>query len=475
MLDTLESIPAQQQSPALLHDLGSFLSGWDPSRSATDLIAAINERFQPMTSANGAKERKRRGKCMSKRPGQDGSKEYIEGGFYKFRLWVDVPGEAGRRHPGIEICPAKGPGALNKSQREARKREIIAERTGKNKEAVESDGAVTFEEQGRAMLEVMRKRNREPVVEETLANYERALRLHLNPVIGEYPLSAIYNPQLKLVVDSMLKKGLAPSTILDSITVAKAVVGSAVDPRTGEALYPRTWKADIIDLPFLDPDEQNTPEFSREILTGLAAYREPRLRMLFTLDGAMGARIGELVGLEIDKHISPDFRTITISQQGKGRKIEKRVKTRASRREVDLHPDIAAVLKAFVGDRKTGFLFTTRKNTPIASQYVLRHLHRALKALGYTNDMAKSNLAGTHAFRRSRDTYLRNETSCPEGVYKYWLGHAQGRDMSERYDKIKRDRKKRLEWAEICGYGFDLPQSSVVLLYRQKGKDAVAA
>ena len=46
--------------------------------------------------------------------------------------------------------------------------------------------------------------------------------------------------------------------------------------------------------------------------------------------------------------------------------------------------------------------------------------------------------AGNHAFRRFRNTFLRNYTDCPEGLYKYWLGHS-GKDMSDLYDKIKED------------------------------------
>ena len=463
MIDALDSKHAQEHGPALLHDLGSFLSGWDPSRPAIDLIAAINERYQPVTSGNGIRERKRRGKCMSRRPGQDGSQEFKEGGWWKFRLWVDVPGQIKRAHPSIQICPVKGPGTLNKSQREARKRELIAEHTGRNKEVVASEGALTFEKQGEILLEGMRTRRRKPVAASTLANYDLLLRVHLNPVLGKYPLSEIYNPQLKQVVDSLTTKSLAPKTIANVIIVAKAVVGSAVDARTGEALYPRTWKANLIDMPIVDPDEQNTPEFARDTLTGLAANHKPQMRMLFILAGATGVRIAELLGLEIDKHISPDFRTISICQQGINGMIVNRVKKRASRREVDLHPDIAAVLKAFVGERKSGVLFTTRNNTPISYGSVIYHLHSALKALGYINVLAKNKLAGVHAFRRSRDTFLRNETDCPDGIYKFWLGHAVGKDMSELYDKIKRDRQKRLEWAERCGYGFDLPPA--VLLY----------
>lgn len=63
--------------------------------------------------------------------------------------------------------------------------------------------------------------------------------------------------------------------------------------------------------------------------------------------------------------------------------------------------------------------------------------------------------AGNHAFRRFRNTYLRNYTECPEGLYKYWLGHAT-ENMSDLYDKIKEDVQFRRKWAEKCGFGFEL-------------------
>ncbi len=396
---------------------------------------------------------------MSSQPVKNGSKEYIEGGWWKFRARVHVPGQDKRIHLGFRLCPAEGPGALNKYQREALRCRLIAEHTLKYEGTVESEGAVTVEQQGKILLDFLSKRSRGPVSVDCLRQYEWAMRLHINPVIGNYPVSAIFTPQLKLVVNNLMKVGYAASTITWIITVAKAIVGSAVDPRTGEALYPRNWNSDLIDLPFPDPDARNTPVFPPKILTGLAAYSEPRLRMLFTLAAATGARVGELLGIEIDKHISPDFRTITINQQVKcGSKIVEQVKMHVSRREVDLHPDIAAALKAFVGDSKNGLLFRTGRNTPLCFEFVRRHLHCALKPLGYCNEMAQNKLAGTHAFRRSRAAYLRNDTSCPEGIYKYWLGLAVGEEMSERYNNIKRDRKNRLEWAERCGYGFDLPK-----------------
>jgi len=396
---------------------------------------------------------------MSTRTIQNVSKEYIEGGWWKFRLRVCVPDQDKQIRLSFRLCPSEGPGELNKYEREALKRRLIAEHTLKFEDAVESGGSVTVEEQGKILFDLLRRRIRRPVTEAFLRKYECTMRLHINPVIGKYPVSEIFNSQLKLVVNSLIGKGLAVSTMVGIITIAKMIVGSAVDPQTGEALYPRKWNGNLIDLPLRDAEARNIPMFSHEILTGLAWYGEPRLRMLFTLAGATGARVGELLGIEIDKHISLDFRTITINQQvTNGSKAVQQLKTRVGRREVDLHPDIAAALKAFVGDNKNGFLFRTGNNTPLSPGVVRRHLHCALKQLGYSNDMAQNKLAGTHAFRRSRAAYLRNETSCPEAIYKYWLGWAMEAEISERYNNIKHDHKNRLAWAERCGYGFDLPK-----------------
>jgi hypothetical protein len=46
------------------------------------------------------------------------------------------------------------------------------------------------------------------------------------------------------------------------------------------------------------------------------------------------ARIGEALGLEIDKHISSDFRTISIEQKESYCKVEERLKTASAFRKV---------------------------------------------------------------------------------------------------------------------------------------------
>ena len=267
----------------------------------------------------------------------------------------------------------------------------------------------------------------------------------------------VNNSVLKTLVAKMSEGGLSPKTISDNfVPVVRMVVASAVDEQ-GEEIYPRKWNNEFIDLPVVEKDKQNTPSFSADVMTGLARWKKPRERMIFVLCGAAGLRIGEVLGIEIDKHIAPDFLTLYLKQKVRHGKVEQRLKTANGFRLVDLHPTIAWLLQQFVGDRKAGFLFCTRKGRPVSPTNIIRrHLHKALKELKYVNPFTGTHKAGHHAFRRFRNTYLRNYTECPEGLYKYWMGHA-GKDMSDLYDKIKEDVAFRRKWAERCGFGFDLP------------------
>lgn len=286
----------------------------------------------------------------------------------------------------------------------------------------------------------------------------------------------VNNGVLKKLVVIMSKKGLSPKTIENYIQVPKMVVASVIDG-DGNEVYPRKWNHDFIDLPIVDASEQNRPSFSSEIMTGLAKYRWPREQMLFVLAGAAGLRIGEALGIEIDKHLTPDCSTITVEQKARRGRIERRVKTANAKRQVDLNPQVAKLLKGFIGTRTSGFLFPTRNGTPLSLTNVLRrHLHTALKALGYVNAHTGDHKAGTHAFRRFRNTYLKNETSCPKGLRDYWLGNA-GNSMDDLYDMVKDNAAFRKQKAAEYGVGFEPPASIVpnVPKKQSKSKSAKAA
>jgi integrase len=214
-----------------------------------------------------------------------------------------------------------------------------------------------------------------------------------------------------------------------------------------------------MDLPVVDKTKQNTPAFTSEVMKGLAKWKNLTVRMIFILCGAGELRVGEVLGVDIAKHISSDFRTIIIEQKARNCKIEDRVNKNFNAQGRP-SPKCCSSLGEFVGDRKTGLQFASRNGKPLSQSNILkRHLHPALQQLGYVNTATGTHKAGNHAFRRFCNTFLRIRANCPLGLYQFWLGHSEA-SMSALYDKIKEDNSFRLEWAEKCGIGFEL--SSVV-------------
>jgi len=272
-----------------------------------------------------------------------------------------------------------------------------------------------------------------------------------------------------------MAKVLKPGTIQDRIGVIKSVVASAVNTE-GEQLYPRKWNHDFMDVPVVVDRDINAPCFNSEIVSGLARWKDCRARTLFILCAASGLRIGEVLGLDLAKNVSADFRTLRIEQKAFRGEIQERLKTESSYREIDLDPRVAAILKHFAAGRTTGLLFRTRTGKPLRPEEILRtHLHPALRMLGYKNPVTGDHKAGTHAFRRFRETHLGKVEGLPRGIRLFWMGHAE-ESMTDHYNKIKEDRGARKEWAERCGVGFDLPsRGQIVPISRRAREDKLIA
>src|SRR5580700_10101405 len=101
----------------------------DQSGSNNLQFATPNNQDTIATAIPGRK----RGKCMSRRSGQNG---YIErkGNAFHVRFRLDVPGHAARVFKSVRICPVDGPGKLNKFELKRRAQEIVAQ-FGANSEA----------------------------------------------------------------------------------------------------------------------------------------------------------------------------------------------------------------------------------------------------------------------------------------------------------------------------------------------------
>jgi hypothetical protein len=83
------------------------------------------------------------------------------------------------------------------------------------------------------------------------------------------------------------------------------------------------------------------------------------------------------------------------------------------------------MLREFIGERKTGLLFCSRTGKPPQQSNILRRwLHPVLKQLNWKDPESGCTTTGRHAFRRFRNTHLRNFTSTPPSLIKFWLGRA---------------------------------------------------
>ncbi len=350
----------------------------------------------------------------------------------------------------VAICPVSGPGSLTKPERVKKRRQIIAESGADTEEyfkhVVAMDCGVTFRKQADWWLDHAQSRKRKPIKAATALGFTSYINKWLNPNIGELPLSSVNNSVVKDLVAKMAEAGLSPKMINNVIQVVKMVVASAVN-ENGEPIHPRTWNHEFMDLP--EVRNQRQPTHSSDTMTAIAAGSEGRERMLYALLGAAAIRFGEALGIEIDKHISDDCSTLHVRQKAWNGRVQPFLKTENGNRDIDLHPDVAAMLKRFIGNRTSGYLFCSKNGLPLLQSNVLRlSLHPLLEKLGQPK-------SGAHAFRRFRTTWLRKQYA-PEDLIRFWLGHAN-KSVTDMYSKLKEDVAFRKKVAEQVGIGFKLP------------------
>jgi integrase len=379
---------------------------------------------------------------MAARSGQRG---YIEkkNGYWRVRFRIDTPGQLERKHKAVRICPVAGEGALPKTERQRRALEIIAEEGANSRERfqqIEAESCtITFQEQADAWLAASSTRKRKPIKPHTLRSWKSHLAW-LNPRIGKAPLASVNNLALRNLVSGMAEAGFKPKTMLNYLHVVKAMVASLVNEE-GEPVLPRKWNHEFVDLPVVK--NQHQPTLSKEEIERLILDASGWYRVLFCLLAGAGLRIGEALALEVG---DLDGNVLRIRQSLDQRKLDT-PKTDAGTRDVDLAAELASLVRAHIGGRRSGFIFKTRKGGPVIQRNVLRVLHSILKHL----DMPK---LGFHAFRRFRVTHLR-KNRVPEDLIKFWIGHAQ-QSVTDGYSKMKDDIQFRADVAEKVGIGFEL-------------------
>jgi len=289
-----------------------------------------------------------------------------------------------------------------------------------------------------------KRRQWKPIKPSVLARWQSALHNHVLPVLGDLPLSDVKNGAMRTLVERLFAKRLKPSSIRAITQVVKAVVGSAEDA-DGNQLYPVVWNRKF--APIINPATQHRPTFTTDEIQKLVDGTNKHLQLAVIVLASTGLRIGELLGLEC-KHF--DGVSLRISQAVWCGIIQS-PKTINAYRTVDLTPPVAALLRGYIGDRTSGYIFESRTGRPINARNFLRSLYSNLERVQISK-------RGFHAFRRFRNTHLRS-AHCQPGLLRYWMGHSGSCNMSDLYDRSFEDATFRRDVANKVGVGFLIPES----------------
>ena len=350
-------------------------------------------------------------------------------------------------------------------------------------------GCITFQQQAEAWLNAAQTRKRDPIQEATARGYRSYLRNHLNPVLGELPLSAVDNDALKRLVQNLHDKKLGPKTISNIVDTAKLVVASL--KINGEEVYKRIWDNEYIDLPIVDPEDQNSEAFTPEEMTTIldTAFHTVTNNPVYILTlivGGLGLRIGEALAIKVRDNIgcphckalrprqchhgttfSEDCRTLHVRQSVYETRL-KAPKTKNGKREVDVPETLAAVFRKYVARKPNGaLLFSSRSGRPLLQRNINRDwLHPILESAGLRSAERWRDANGRrrvkcvegegkawHAMRRFRSTHLEAEL-IPETLIKLWLGHGKKGVTEQSYIKIMGRIDVRRKYVESVGLGF---------------------
>lgn len=411
---------------------------------------------------------------MDARTGQDGTvyqvgrrqtDEWLPDKPAYLRIYLDIPGQDER----VKHNQPLGKCATREQARRAADKWILANGINNREQlaAALQPMDVTFRiqaawwlsELGSGRLKSRHKGKRGRRIRTTTLEAYRTAVVYLNEKIGDESLAAFDNAEMRELICVMEaetkgngKPRFTPKTIVNYYLIAAAIFATAKD-RSGKQLFPRQWDLDYIGLPAVVKRDQNRPTVeAAEVETIIGAAKE-RDRILYALLAGSGLRIAEALGLEIGKHLSENCSIVFVRQQRakKGSGIEQYPKTDAGFRDVDLDPALARLLKNYVGNRQSGFLFGTSGGLPLSPRNVMRDsLHPILKAMGRES-------AGFHIFRRFREHVLQ-VSEARTLLIDYWMGHENG-DMAGRYAKqLLANVRWRQDCAAKVGLGFTLPK-----------------
>lgn len=209
---------------------------------------------------------------------------------------------------------------------------------------------------------------------------------HLREHFGRTRLAAIHASDVAAYISAQQRAGLKGWTVQGHLTVLSSVYQYA-SRHLGFAGANPVSMLDRVERPNVAEDERPKRILEGDELPRLIAAVDEPYRLAFEFAAETGARLGETLGI-VWREVDLDDCTVTFTHQlDKKRRERVPLKTKRSRRSVEISPHLAAKLrKAKLASPRSGphdFVFVSRAGTPHDQRNIAgRVMSRAVKRAG---------------------------------------------------------------------------------------------
>jgi integrase len=217
----------------------------------------------------------------------------------------------------------------------------------------------------------------------TYRTYSDLVKLHIAPGIGDVPIGKLSPQRVREFLNAKLASGLSPRTVKHLLVTLRG----ALDVATKDGQIPRNVAA-LVDPPRV-PRSEVQAFTEQQARAFLAAVKGDRLEAVYTVAVAIGMRQGEILGLKwSDIDLETGMLTVRAALQRVDKKLIQVETKSAKSRPIHLPAACLAALtrhkakqeeeRQWAGSRwkDTGYVFTTRKGTPMDARDLLRDYYR---------------------------------------------------------------------------------------------------
>lgn len=354
-------------------------------------------------------------KSMTRRRGQKGT-VVAKRNFWHVRFYADIPGQKQRIRRSVPVGSCD---AMSKTEAKFRAMKIIADEGVNTAEHLRraTEPIITFKEHADKWVKKIEDQHASEndyaaLKPSTFRTARSVLNTHLAR-FNKKCANDVSQEDVDTLVEDLAAQGKSKNTIKNIVVILGIILDKTFN--SGKQLRK---------LKYLRPRmSQKILWFTPKQVSDILAAKTGLYRVLFATAAGTGMRAGELFGLRVED-VNLESGMIMVNRSSWDGQIQS-TKSENADRTIGIDESLRQLLQEWIGTRKEGYVFPSRRGTPLrGGNVVKRELWPVLEAL-------KIERKGLHAFRHFRVTVL-VEAGVPMYTIKAWIGHGSDK-MVARY------------------------------------------